>query len=63
MQNPNELHGKKVQHVRTGIIRTIFCLEDNDTPSGEALKKGYNCITCILYDTYFTNKIFYKIIG
>ena len=59
----NELHGKLVQHVRTGIIRQIFVLENDDTPSGYALRKGYDCLTCILYYTFLSNKIFYTLIS
>lgn len=56
------LHGKKVKHQRTGTIRTIFVLEENDTPSGNALKKGYDPITCILFDTYIANIQFYNLL-
>lgn len=58
---PN-LHGIAVKHVRTGVIRIIFVMDELDTPSGNALKKGFNCITNILYDTYLANKQFYTII-
>jgi hypothetical protein len=56
------MHNKPVKHIRTGVIRTIFVLDGNDTPSGYALKKGYDPITCILYDTYLSNKQFYIIL-
>lgn len=62
MQVLTNLHGKKVQHIRTGIIRTIFVLDGDDTPSGYALKKGYNVVKNILYDTYLNNKQFYTLI-
>lgn len=65
MENPHcdhLLHNKKVQHIRTKVIRTIFVLDGDDTPSGNALKKDYNPVTCILYDTYLTNIQFYNFI-
>jgi len=61
VMEPN-LHGKQVKHIRTGIIRKIFVLDGDDTPSGNGFKKGYNPITCILYDTYLTNIQFYTIL-
>lgn len=55
-------HGKRVKHKRTGVIRIIFVLEGNDTPSGNAAKKGYDCLHNILYDTYVNNIVFYDLI-
>ncbi len=57
------LHNKQVRHKRTGVIRVIFILEDNETPSGYALKRGYDPITSILFDTYLNNIQFYDLIN
>lgn len=62
LNKQSNLHGVLVKHVRTGVIRSIFVLEGDDTPSGNAIKKGYNTITCLLFDTYISNKQFYNFI-
>lgn len=55
-------HGRKVQHKRTGVIKTIYVVQLPHTPSSEAIKGLYNCLTHLLYDTFVLNNQFYNLI-
>ena len=58
----NSLHGTKVKHKRTGIIREIYVMEPDLTPSGEAIDGKFDPVYHILYDNYLVNKQFYTLI-
>lgn len=55
--------GQKVQHKKTGVIRKIFVMENNETPSSVGILGKFNSVTDILLDTYLINKQFYTIIN
>lgn len=57
------LKGKKVKHIRTGFIREIFILEDNETPSIVALEGKFDPINHIFLETYLSTKQFYQFIN
>ena len=56
------LNGKLVKHKRTNVVRKIFVLDENETPSAVANKGKFDSIRDILLDTYLVNKQFYEII-
>lgn len=59
----DQFHGKLVRHKFTNYVRKIYVLQDNLTPSGEAILGKYNSLYDILYDTYIVNIQFYDLLN